>query len=132
MVGVITVPAPSASAVSLSARNTWAKNQRIEEHNYGSISATTVPIDSQYGQGKVSLTGACTLSAPIGSPGAGDTMTLAVTNATGSATLDVSNSAFKFPGGVESVLTAVSGARDIMSFRFNGSTWDCVSVQAFS
>ncbi len=131
VVQVVTVPSPSSGA-SLSARNEWELNQRIKVHDYGSISATSVPIDSQYGQGKVSCTGACTLSAPIGSPVEGDEMTLAVTNATGSATLDVSASAFKFPGGTEPVLTAVSGARDIMSFRYNGATWDCVSVQAFS
>ncbi len=127
-----TLPDATGTVPLLETRNAWTLNQRINEHDYGSISGAAVAIDSQYGQGKTSLTGACTLSAPIGSPAAGDTMTLAVTNATGSATLDVSASAFKFPGGTEPVLTATSGARDIMSFRYNGSTWDCVSVQAMS
>lgn len=128
-----TVPGGSSSTLAiLDAVQTFTKNQDITEVNLGSISATTVATDSSLSSNfKAALTGACTLGAPTGSPPAGRIITYALTNSSGTATLAF-NATFKFPGGVAPTLSTGSGARDIFTVRFNGTSWDLIAQQAFA
>lgn len=81
----------------------------------------------------LTIGGARTLGAPT-NPAEGKKFDLVVTqDGTGSRTLDVSNAAFTFPGGIEPVLTATATIGvDVFSFLFSGGVWRVTFASAFA
>lgn len=118
-------------AAWLDVANLWTAHQGFPQQTL--TDAATITWDAVTQQNaKVTLGGSRTLGA-ISNPVAGMTYVLMVyQDATGSRTLNLSNSIYTFPGGTEPVLSTAANAVDMLVFYYDGTKMRGMANKAFS